>query len=1259
MLIEERNESNAQTTKTEKTVEVLHFEKLAPINTANIDIYEDAINFVFENPDLKNIAISGAYGSGKSSLLASYKAAHPEKKFIHISLAHFEPDSTEKTSTEKDDEPSDGKEDALETKKDKPNDKVIKSSCESILEGKILNQLIHQIDESAIPQTNFRIKNSLTNKQIYQYAGIAILYFVTVIHLIFSYTWINFVSTFPDNCFLKSILEQTTKPFSFFLSGCIGLGIISAYVYFAVKKQRFRATIRKLSLQGNDIELFENNTDSFFDKYLNEVLYLFENSDVDGIVFEDMDRYELEGIFERLREINTLANIRLSSKGKVIRFFFLLRDDLFVSKDRTKFFDIIIPVVPVVDSSNSYDQLIGHMKKNGFEGNFKDSFLQGLSLYIDDMRLLKNICNEFLIYYKRLNSTELDINKMLAIIAYKNIFPRDFSQLQINQGFVYALFANKDSFILESISLLQEKIEEIDAKIEAANKEHLTSLREIDAVYIDRRFGSYGVHSYNDTQLTDWIKRQLSGDALKEYEERRNTLTNKLKTGVSNWEKQKEKLRLEIQKLNQKRLSEIIDRENIDKIFSVTSKNALNEETDYQDVKRNQYFDLLKYLIRNGHIDESYSDYMTYFYPNSLTTADKVFLQSVTNKVAKDFSHPLKKPDLVFSKLSTRDFDEEETLNFCLLSYMLKRPEAEECLQHLIAQIRIKKQFGFISQYLDATSDREDFVRCLNSQWPEFFSLALNESALAEHQIWDYSHDTLSYSSNEDIAAVNIENCLSSFIGYQSDFLNFNGNNISALLNGLLLINVKFEAIDYPNVNQLLFRQVYDKACYVLNFKNIALMLYYDYGVEDQEEIRHKNYTLIISQENSPLCRYVRDEIEEYVDVMLDFCDEIIVDCETAALDLLNNSQVTGQQKQKYISYLQSQISKLSDVQDSSLWIDLLENGIIVFSAQNLVDYWLDLKSFDQALVDFINNSDQEINLKILKNQDDDLQSKMFNQIVETTQIKNESYIQMLKSLNRYYGRGFGVKDIPDEKMELLFDNDIIRMTEDNLKDIRKNYPNVLFYFIRINFEDYLEIMTAQLLENEEVLEILTWNVTDDEKLALLKLSKAPISIIKKNYSAEVTGYILQYRLDPADIPVLYANFPNENEVVLRFVVNHAEKQIDSIISGKAGATEGLKIKLLTSENIDLDKKYKLLLAMLPYISKNNCKICFDAIGLTEFSKIFETYAKPKIQKTENNQKILDAMIARGWLYDYRESPNDSNFYMIRRKQPNKKRSAE
>ena len=127
---------------------------------------------------------------------------------------------------------------------------------------------------------------------------------------------------------------------------------------------------------GNEIEIFEESDDSYFDKYLNEVLYLFENVDADVIVFEDMDRFNANKIFERLREVNTLANIQLQKENKkILRFFYLLRDDIFISKDRTKFFDYIVPVVPVVDSSNSYDQFISHFKKGGLFEKFNESFL--------------------------------------------------------------------------------------------------------------------------------------------------------------------------------------------------------------------------------------------------------------------------------------------------------------------------------------------------------------------------------------------------------------------------------------------------------------------------------------------------------------------------------------------------------------------------------------------------------------------------------------------------------------------------------------------------------------------------------------------------------------------------------------------------------------------------------------------------------------------------------------------------------------------
>ena len=42
------------------------------------------------------------------------------------------------------------------------------------------------------------------------------------------------------------------------------------------------------------------------------------------------------------------------------------------------------------------------------------------------MRVLKNIVNEFIIYRMELAKQELDPNKLLAIITYKNLFPKRF-----------------------------------------------------------------------------------------------------------------------------------------------------------------------------------------------------------------------------------------------------------------------------------------------------------------------------------------------------------------------------------------------------------------------------------------------------------------------------------------------------------------------------------------------------------------------------------------------------------------------------------------------------------------------------------------------------------------------------------------------------------------------------------------------------------------------------------------------------------------
>ena len=124
-------------------------------------------------------------------------------------------------------------------------------------------------------------------------------------------------------------------------------------------------------------------------------------------------------------------------------------------------------------------------------------------------------------------------------------------------------------------------------------------------------------------------------------------------------EKQLKELKKQKKRISGWSISQIINRDNIDTIFQITTTNELGDVTDYNQIKKSEYFNLLKYLIRNGYIDESYSDYMTYFYENSLTLNDKTFLRSVNDKKAKEYSYNLDSPLLVVSNFIPEDFLQE------------------------------------------------------------------------------------------------------------------------------------------------------------------------------------------------------------------------------------------------------------------------------------------------------------------------------------------------------------------------------------------------------------------------------------------------------------------------------------------------------------------------------------------------------------------------------------------------------------------------
>ena len=576
------------------------FQKLTPVHDAKLSIYKDALDFVFENPDIKNVAISGAYSAGKSSVVETYEQTKSGTKFLHISLAYF--DSADS---------SDGK--AHPT----PEKDAIK---ENVLEGKILNQLIHQIDAKKIPQTNFRVKQPVSKTGTAFQAFSWLIFTASALFTLNFHSWETYIEKQP---FLQSWLSWTIAPVVPLISCGIMAILLTWFLYVIIQTQKNKNLFKRVSVQGNEIEIFAQSDDSYFDKYLNEVLYLFENSGADVIVFEDMDRYNANHIFQRLREVNTLINNRRKWEDKnPIRFFYLLRDDIFVSKDRTKFFDFIVPVVPILDGSNSYDQFIEHFKFGGIFDLFDENFLQGISLYVDDMRILKNVYNEFVIYNARIGTTEQNANKLLALIIYKNLFPRDFSDLQLNKGFVFSLFNSKDKFIAEKQTGLRRKISDLTADIQKMKSDVLLSTIEIDTFYS------------NYKPYLDYYGR-LERKYEPERDSRKKLVHQREQGGIEKFQEEIQECNQQITILSNQKLSEIIDRENIESIFKISATNEIEEVNEFKEIKGSDYFDLLKYLIREGFIDETYPDYMTYFYENSLSRIDKVFLRSVTDQRAK------------------------------------------------------------------------------------------------------------------------------------------------------------------------------------------------------------------------------------------------------------------------------------------------------------------------------------------------------------------------------------------------------------------------------------------------------------------------------------------------------------------------------------------------------------------------------------------------------------------------------------------------
>lgn len=438
------------------------------------------------DPRNRNIALTGRYGAGKSSVLDQFQADHAEST-LRLAISSLTPGK--KDDGQEADEGDDTGEDA-------GNGGEGESTTNQI-QKEIVKQLLYGASEKVGRNSRFRRIAVLGRWRAFaQSLG----FVVCVGGLLYLLGWL------PDTKWTGNSYDTWQRVLAWAIVAALATVLVT--VVRVLTAGRFQ--VAEFSAGGAALTL-DKSPDSYFDKFLDEIVYYFGRESKDVVIFEDLDRFEDPGIFEALRELNLLLNetperrrrrygnrfghgLRLVRRWKLVngvatklprlsaglarrvpdrlsawlfgtghplRFVYALRDSVFEKLDaetaaagaqpgqrvdaaaaetmranRTKFFDIVISIVPFISHRNARDLLVKMLDKRGIT-DIKPRLVNTIAQHCTDMRLMRNMCNEYLVFAERLLEPKppckpapgVNASRLFALVAYKNFHLGDFENI--------------------------------------------------------------------------------------------------------------------------------------------------------------------------------------------------------------------------------------------------------------------------------------------------------------------------------------------------------------------------------------------------------------------------------------------------------------------------------------------------------------------------------------------------------------------------------------------------------------------------------------------------------------------------------------------------------------------------------------------------------------------------------------------------------------------------------------------------------------
>lgn len=824
---------------------------------------------------ISNIAVSGSYAVGKSSFIRTFIYHHAEYRHTPIiSMAKFSAQSEE---GEPEAIKADVPEPAVNGQKLATKDR--KKLLEQIeIEKSILEQLVYSAKPETLPLSKFKRLRETPKR----FVLFVVLLVASIVLLLAE---------------LMGVMTPSHTEVNGYQINVRWLSLSYIALFLAYMLQPFINTIRsysitKFSWRGMDFE--KQHHRSFLRENVDEFIYFFDKTKVRLVVFEDIDRLEplqAMAILTHIREVNRLVNLNRTTP---IFFIYAVKDDLFKAEERTKFFDLIIPIVPVINSNNAYEMLakaLGLESDNrSSSGDLTKQLVKDVSLFFGDLRLIYNLVNEYKLYKSKLSkSHQLDLNKLFALLVVKTMYPSVYTQLLINQGLisdVVSRFPEAKAAIAsdlcsrkESITkLLSDKRELITKRrkelllsfwvnfSESSNISSFPTNIEISGIALDLvsaiepgsefemfMLGERG----NRASVFYWANySRYSAGSFMHPESLKNIdgLTYRqcrdlIDINNTSLEAELSDLSVQLRQIGNYRLKDLISEEHARKVLLEPLGNE---------------YDVIKYLFLHGYIGEDYSDYTSFFYPGTITQEDKVKVQQIKllNKLQLDTLFD--KPKEVLEQLQPQDLEGGRGLLKSLIPELLKTENSAKLEAALSKSSAFASELTTIWLDLSAVTDRQELLnRLLDSDLSAaiaMLKLLESSSEYGEELKRQFIIELLSDTDN--LNQVKLES-VETFCKTVSGLTNL--HDFEAIRSDWFWESNKIKYFRLNRVPEILAEKIRNSGQFEMNKTTLTTLLDHEFGENTYSVM---SYQSVLSSKSSSFIQKIDDHILSFFELL-------------------------------------------------------------------------------------------------------------------------------------------------------------------------------------------------------------------------------------------------------------------------------------------------------------------------------------------------------------------------------------------------------